>query len=445
MLIRSASVRAHDFIDLEQGEISREIFVNQEIYEQEQERIFARAWLFLGHESQIPNPGDFFVSCMGEESVILTRDERGQAHAVLNTCRHRGMKVCRYDVGNTRVFTCPYHGWSYGTDGELVGVPHYKEAYDEQLDRARWGLIEVAQLTNYKGTFWATWDEHAPSFLDYLGGMKLYLDILLDGADGSEGESELLGSVQKWNLPCNWKFPSDNIGDLYHGATTHQSVDAANIGPSGRGRRDNGRERAARINVSFPELGHAATSSLLLEDAPAPVQYANRPVVAEYFRHANEERRKGLGERARIVGGAGVVFPNTCFQPGQPRTVRIGQPRGPLLTEVWRFYLVDRAAPQEVKDVLRHYFMRYSGPGGMTEQDDMENWSEATKASRGVIARRHPYNYEMGLGMTYPDYGLDGVITGGFAEQNQRGLYQRWAQLMDGGDWDEIGPRPSGG
>src|SRR6266508_311987 len=116
-------------VDLASGQISREIFVNEEISAQEQEKIFARSWLFVGHESQIPNPGDFFVSCMGEESVILTRDDTGKAHAFLNTCRHRGMKVCRHDVGNTRVFTCPYHGWSYGVDGELVGVPHYKEAY----------------------------------------------------------------------------------------------------------------------------------------------------------------------------------------------------------------------------------------------------------------------------------------------------------------------------
>ncbi len=116
-------------VDLSQGQISREIFVNEAIYAQEQERLFARAWLFVGHESQIPNPGDFFVSGMGEESVILCRDRAGEIHVFLNSCRHRGMKVCRYDEGNTPVFTCPYHGWSYGTDGKLVGVPYFREAY----------------------------------------------------------------------------------------------------------------------------------------------------------------------------------------------------------------------------------------------------------------------------------------------------------------------------
>ena len=156
-------------VDLAAGQISREIFVNDEIYREEQERVFARSWLFVGHESQIPNPGDFFVSAMGEESVILCRDRAGQIHVFLNSCRHRGMKVCRYDEGNTAVFTCPYHGWSYSTDGRLVGVPYFREAYHSKLDRAQWGLVEVAQLCNYKGSVWATWDPAAPSFLEYLG------------------------------------------------------------------------------------------------------------------------------------------------------------------------------------------------------------------------------------------------------------------------------------
>jgi phenylpropionate dioxygenase-like ring-hydroxylating dioxygenase large terminal subunit len=150
-------------VDIIAGQISREIFVNEEIYRQELERLFARVWLFVGHQSQIPKPGDYFVSGMGEESVILCRDRAGKVRVFLNSCRHRGMKVCRYDEGNTPVFTCPYHGWSYGTDGKLVGVPYFKEAYHGQLDKSQWGLIEVPQLCLYKGTVWASWDPSAPA------------------------------------------------------------------------------------------------------------------------------------------------------------------------------------------------------------------------------------------------------------------------------------------
>jgi nitrite reductase/ring-hydroxylating ferredoxin subunit len=183
-------------VDLKAGRLSREIFVSDAIYHAELERLFARAWLFLGHESQIPNPGDFAVSGMGEESVILCRDRVGEVHVFLNSCRHRGMKVCRYDEGNTAVFTCPYHGWSYGTDGRLAGVPFFREAYHSTLDRAQWGLVEVAQFARYKGTVWATWDPAAPSFFEYLGDFRRYLDLTLDSWDGSEGGSEVIGGVQ---------------------------------------------------------------------------------------------------------------------------------------------------------------------------------------------------------------------------------------------------------
>ncbi|MBM3941183.1 MAG: Rieske (2Fe-2S) protein, partial [SAR202 cluster bacterium] len=116
-------------VDSSTGLVSREIHVDEDIYKLEQERVFARVWLFVGHESQIPKPGDYFVGRMGEESVIMARDRQDKIHVFLNSCRHRGMKVCRYDEGNTPVFTCPYHGWSFGLDGKLVGVPYFKEAY----------------------------------------------------------------------------------------------------------------------------------------------------------------------------------------------------------------------------------------------------------------------------------------------------------------------------
>src|ERR1700689_1086823 len=96
-------------VDLEKGLINREIYVSEEIYRRELEQVFARAWLFIGHESQVPNPGDFVVSRMGEEEVLLVRDRKNELHVFLNTCRHRGMKVCRYDEGNALVFTCPFH------------------------------------------------------------------------------------------------------------------------------------------------------------------------------------------------------------------------------------------------------------------------------------------------------------------------------------------------
>jgi len=434
-------------VDLSTGQISREIFVNDDIYAQEQERVFARSWLFVGHESQIPNPGDFFVSRMGEESVILCRDRAGAVHVFLNSCRHRGMKVCRYDDGNTTVFTCPYHGWSYGTDGALVGVPYFREAYHSALDKSKWGLVEVAQLACYKGTVWANWDAGAPPFLEYLGDFTRYLDLSLDGWDGSEGGAEILCGIQKWLIPCNWKFPAENFsGDSYHNIS-HRSVDLVGIGPSGSGRRDL-RERAVarRLQICFPERGHQ-TGLYLLPDEPTPTAYQQSPIVSEYFQHCEAERRRRHGTWGRVTGSPGEIFPNTALHPRQPRTIAVWHPKSAHQTEVWRFFFVDRDAPQAVKNFLRDYYIRYSGPAGMTEQDDMENWNYAHAASRGVIARRHPYTYEMGLGHAVEDYEFEGFRMPGrviditsiqASEEPMRNLYGRWAQFMEADSWDEL-------
>src|SRR6266436_2190782 len=295
-------------VDMATGQISREIFVNDEIYQEELERVFTRAWLFVGHESQIPNPGDFFVSSMGEESVILCRDRAHKARVFLNSCRHRGMKVCRYDEGNTAVLTCPYHGWSYSTDGKLVGVPYFREAYHGTLDRLAWGLVEVAQLCLYKGTVWATWNPEAPPFLEYLGDFTTYLDLTLDSWDGSGGGSEILCGIQKWRVPCNWKFPAENFsGDSYHNIS-HRSVDLVGIGPSDSARRDM-RERTIgrRLQVVFPDRGHQ-TTVYVLPSEPPPAAYQQSSLVAEYFRQAEETRRQRLGAWGRVTGAPGEIF-----------------------------------------------------------------------------------------------------------------------------------------
>src|SRR5437764_2688381 len=410
MATASSSGYRPGLVDRAAGKTSREMFVNEAIYAEEQEKIFARAWLFVGHESQIPKSGDFFVSGMGEESVILCRDRAGAVHVFLNSCRHRGMKVCRYDEGNTPVFTCPYHGWSYATDGKLVGVPYFREAYHQKLEKENWGLVEAPQICSYKDTVWACWDTAAPPFLEYLGDFRRFLDLTLDGWDGSEGGTEVLGGVQKWLIPCNWKFPAENFsGDSYHNIS-HRSVDLVGIGPSGSGRRDmRERQMARRLHVAFPERGHQTGVYLLPKGPAPPPAYQHSPLVSEYFADCEAERRRRCGEWGRVVGSPGEIFPNTALHPRQPRTIAVWHPRGPHQTEVWRWYLVDRSAPAEVKNFLRDYYIRYSGPAGLTEQDDMENWNYAHAASRGTIARRYPYSYEQGLGCEVEGYEWAGL------------------------------------
>ncbi len=295
---------ADRYVDTERGIISREIFVNDGIFAEELEKLFARAWLFVGHESQIPEPGDYFTSRMGTESVILCRDKTRRIHVFLNTCRHRGMKVCRYDQGNTPLFTCPYHNWSYATDGRLAGVPMHKELYPD-LDRSEWSLIEVPRMVNYKGAIFASWDPDAPEFVDYLGDAKDHLDQVLDCRDGREGGSEVFGGVHKWIIPANWKFAAENFcGDTYHNPS-HRSVDLIGIGPSSAkggaaGRRDNEYQGGQHVWVSFPS-GHGVHSVWMPPNPPYVETFQDNKIVADYFRHCYHERTAPARRQGAVV------------------------------------------------------------------------------------------------------------------------------------------------
>ena len=114
--------------DLKRGLVPLRVFNNREIHELELRRIFARSWVFIAHQTEIPNPGDFVTRPIGEDPFICVRDDEGAIHVLLNSCRHRGAQLCRVEMGNTRGFTCPFHGWSYKTNGELVGVPARRQA-----------------------------------------------------------------------------------------------------------------------------------------------------------------------------------------------------------------------------------------------------------------------------------------------------------------------------
>ncbi len=429
------------FLDLEEGVVGRELFVSEELYEREQEQVFARAWLLIGHESLIPKKGDFFVSRMGEESVLLTRDRKDKIHVFLNSCPHRGMKICRYDEGNSKVLECPYHGWGFSLDGRLAAVPHQK-AYMDVLDTEKWGLTEVAKLANYKGSIWATWDPEAPEFADYMGEALLHLDTVLDSRDGSEGGSIVLPGIQKCIVPSNWKFGAENfVGDIYHNHS-HASVDMVGIGPSGKGRRDDEEMMTANKTImrcwNMP-MGHGGISSLQLDDYPYAPVYRDYPEIDAWFKECYELRQERLGKKARLLGAVGTIFPNMSYHGTQPRSMFVWHPHGPNHMEFWRFYLVDKDTPDSVKDVLRHYYMRYSGPAGLTEQDDLENWNYATAASRGVIARRRPYNYQLGMGLRTRQEGIPGdVCERLMTEDNQRNLYKTWDRFMQGQSWTDI-------
>ena len=144
-------------VDAEGGLLDRAIFTDEPLYRQELRRVFAPSWLFLAHTDQFHKPGDFFTTYMGEDPVIVTMDKNRRIRAYLNSCRHRGARVCRADTAQTRNFTCTYHGWSYDLEGKLVSVPN-KEGYPDSFRPDDWGLVEVPHVETYHGLIFGTWN-----------------------------------------------------------------------------------------------------------------------------------------------------------------------------------------------------------------------------------------------------------------------------------------------
>jgi phenylpropionate dioxygenase-like ring-hydroxylating dioxygenase large terminal subunit len=411
-------------VDADAGLISPRIYADNDLYEQELEQIFARCWLFLCHETQIPNPGDFFTTSMGEDSVLVTRDTAGKIHAFLNVCPHRGNRLCRADAGSSSSFICAYHGWAFGADGNLMGVPNAKDAYYGELDQSKWGLIPVAQLDSYKGLIFATFDAQAPSLADYLGETAWYLDAFVDRR---EGGIEVIGGVNKWVVPCNWKLPAENFGgDGYHVAWTHLS--AINSGFAGNYRFQPSNSGSA---VS-PGNGHCVITMGADDIADPPDEE-----IREYEEQIKSEVRSRLGPRSNQVNpAAATIFPNFSLLRASARTFRMWHLKGPDKIEIWSWLYVDKAAPDSVKKALRLAGTLSFGPSGVFEQDDMDNWEQCTKAGRGTVSRRMRLNYQMGLGHESFNDDLQALASDyRYSDSNHREFYRRWSQMMAGDAW----------
>lgn len=439
------TVAPQHVVDLETGLISRGIYSDGETYDLEMERIFHRCWLFLGHESQIPRPGDFVTNYTGEDPVIVWRDARGAIHAFLNTCLHRGNKVCLYDAGRAASLTCSYHGWTYDSEGKLVGVPFFEEAYYGELDRENWGLVEVPKVASYEGLIFGCWDAGAISLEDYLGDLRWYLENVLLIND--MGALEVLPGCQRYSVVGNWKFFCDNFaGDGYHVPTSHASAFAVGASGSSR-RRDPDRLRNHMLHFAPAHtLGALSTDLLDYEN-----DLANAPDLgAEVVEYVTERRRR-QEERMRDLETKpygwtwGHCFPNLCLQGFntalRARVVALCHPRGPQHSEVWQYSLIEAAAPRAVKELAARTALRGQSGSGLIGVDDSENFERINENTLAPMSRKLNFHYAMGMQQegawpgseTWNVKGLPGLFGPRISETGQRRFYAYWVELMSEG------------
>ncbi len=433
---------------LDEGLVPARIFNDPELHQLELQRVFARAWCFIGHESEIPHPGDYCQRYIGKDPFIFVRDEAGTVRVLFDGCRHRGALVCRAEKGNASHFRCSYHGWTYKNTGELIGAPAFREAYGH-LDKKEWGLLPAANVGSVHGFVFATLDEDAPPLEEYLGDFRWYMDLMWGIADNG---LEVVGEPQRWVMDANWKQGADNFaGDDYHTLFLHKSmfeIGAIQIPP---------RANMYGYHVQVGN-GHQMSFSIAPElDDPGPKFWGYSPEVVELFNEANVTREQfELAHRSRI--SVGTIFPNFSFlqlplthdpknvPPQGMVTVRQWQPKESGQMEVWVWFMVWKDMPEEQKLLSYRASMGTFSVSGIFEQDDAEPWQSIARTGGTAFARKSNmhFNFQMGLpgyGGAEPssDWPGPGVaFWPRYEEGVQRSLYRRWLQYMASDEYPPL-------
>ncbi len=349
--------------------VHRSVFTSHEILEKERQEIFSKCWIYIGHESELPKNSDFKRKKVGGRNLLFTRGTDGVIRALYNSCPHRGALVCRESEGNTKVFRCFYHAWTFKNDGELVGMPG-KDGFpkDFNCDGSK-NLTEVTRLESYRGFMFVNFDINAISLDEYLGNVKEYIDLV---ADQSEVGLEVLHDPQEYSVRANWKLISENSVDLYHGMPTHKTY--FDIKAS----QDPNLKKAVLEGKGI-DLGNGHAVIEYVAPWGRPVAQWT-PAWPEEDREEIEELKNKLverfgEERAERIAGYNrniLIFPNLIINDIMAITARTYYPTEPGYMEVTGYSLAPKEESQKFRLRRNDNFLEFLGPGGFATPDDNE-------------------------------------------------------------------------
>jgi p-cumate 2,3-dioxygenase alpha subunit len=421
--------------------VHRSALTDPDVLEAERRRIFDTCWLYVGHESEIPEPHDFRTRSVGGRPVILTRDAEGSVRVFVNSCTHRGMEVESRAAGHGRFLKCFYHGWSFGTDGRLVSMPD-DASYGPCFDRSTMGLRQPPMVDSYRGFVFLSWDPDNVGLGTYLGNARDYIDLV---ADQSAEGMQIVGGTHLYSMRANWKLLIENSIDGYHALTTHQrylEMLKASGKPSGAMFRaaPSGRDPLPPIPLSYRRNaldlsnGHAVISAA---DTSGGTELGGlgRALPTESARQRHLERRTSLVERFgtewtdRILGGRNLlIFPNLLIVDlVMGCTVRTLYPSSPDQMDITGWQLAPAGEDDELRELRMANFLTFWGPAGLATPDDVE---ALERCQRGFAAWEAAPWSDISRGMTkeHPS-SLD--------ELQIRTFWRHWNKLITG---EELPP-----
>jgi phenylpropionate dioxygenase-like ring-hydroxylating dioxygenase large terminal subunit len=369
------------------GRVHRSLYTDPEIFALELERIFGRAWIYVGHESQVPKPGDFVQTRIALRPLLMVRHEDGTIRVLHNQCAHRGAMVVAVEQGHASEFRCCYHGWTYRTDGRLKSAP-LLNGYPGDFDAGdpRLAMLPVARKAEYRGFVFASLAREGPGLEEYLGPMTQSFDDMVDRAP--DGAIEIAGGVFKHAYDGNWKLYLENLCDAAHPNFVHQSsIEAANqqsdaVHSDGAGEiavrqmRQNGAPYSfweSQVGIWTYPNGHSYLGDY--HDDAKLVAALEDPVFRDYI--AALEAKQGK-ERARQILEVrrwnSNVYPNLSFM-SQFQQLRIVHPLSASRTVVYTYNFRLKGAPEAIFRRTIEFANTVNGTGSLVLTDDLETYN----------------------------------------------------------------------
>jgi p-cumate 2,3-dioxygenase subunit alpha len=404
--------------------VHRSVYRDVRIFERERERIWGRAWLYLGHASEVPEPGDFKLRTIGGRELIFLRDVHGTVRAFLNACPHRGTAVCREPEGNAKRLRCFYHAWTFDTEGRLVSLPS-PDAYPGRDDfRERLGLRPVARLEVLHDFVFISFATSGPDLGSYLGEAADYIGLV---ADHSAAGMRVVPGEQRYCSRANWKLGVENAMDGYHFAPSHVTF-LEYLKRTGFTTSEGGRGRIlANGHVVGIQNGHSGRAGLDWE-----------PRFGEGERDRIEQNRERLfarmdAERAALIADYSrtlFMFPNLLLFDIEGVSIRLLEPVEPGLTRISAFALAPADEPPEALDVRLKVLTSFIGPGGLATPDDLEAQEGIQRAIASTATDPRP-----GVDWNDVSRGMASDAAGqplrSIDEGRVRAFWRNWARMME--------------
>jgi phenylpropionate dioxygenase-like ring-hydroxylating dioxygenase large terminal subunit len=391
------------------------LYHDADLFRREMEEIFHKVWVYLAHDSEIPNNGDYVRRQIGLQPVIVVRGKDGKIRVLFNRCRHRANLVCPHERGNGDTFRCQYHGWTYSNQGELL-APTFDEAYDTSLRKEDYGLTPAPRVATYRGLIFASASPNGISLDEHLGGAKEFLDLIIDRSP--EGQIELTAGTQKMKYQANWKMlPENSLEGSYHGHFIHKFAFDLFDSRSGRDRMELDED-----STRYIPGGHMVEDFRGVQyhprQEPSPARKAYIEMLIKTY---GAERTESLTfGRAPIL----FVFPNLMFVQTHIRRL---QPVSVNETHVYYQPASLKGVPPQInQEILRSHETSF-GPAGFLSPDDIEVME---RNQVGLQAQGDEWLF-IGRGSHREEKLPDGATVGHDMDENQlRGLWRHYAHVM---------------